>query len=108
MGQEECPRDEEGWERHLRQEGPEPCFGGYLRREVASSHRGHEEDLGLHQVAQAQRGPRHQARQRAGLSSRDLKSWTRVTVDGLRNLMILLDCVFYFCRRSGHAHSSGG
>merc|ERR1719454_1205443 len=38
---------------------------------------------------------------------RDLKSWTRVTVDGLRNLMILLDCVFYFCRRSGHAHSSG-
>ena len=47
-------------------------------------------------------------RRRAGLSSRDLKSWTRVTVDGLRNLMILLDCVFYFCRRSGHAHSSGG
>merc|ERR1712139_191541 len=47
-------------------------------------------------------------RLRAGLSSRDLKSWTRVTVDGLRNLMILLDCVFYFCRRSGHAHSSGG
>merc|ERR1712224_555413 len=27
-----------------------------IRREVASSHRGHEEDLGLHQVAQAQRG----------------------------------------------------
>merc|ERR1712224_131389 len=63
MGQEECPRDEEGWERHLRQEGPEPCFGGYLRREVASSHRGQEEDLGLHQVAQAQRGEDHQARQ---------------------------------------------
>merc|ERR1712146_806742 len=50
-------------ERHFRQEGLEPCVGGYLRCEVASSHSGHEEDLGLHQVAQAQRGPHHQARQ---------------------------------------------
>ena len=120
-----------------------------LVKNFQTSIRGHEEDLGLHQVAQAQRREDHQARQcaeggvpggeprhvedgrlcqqapvlrpwaspgdsaeefrlRAGLSSRDLKSWTRVTVDGLRNLMILLDCVFYFCRRSGHAHSSGG
>merc|ERR1712193_593566 len=47
---------------HLRQEDLEPCFGGHLRCEVASSHGGDEEDLGLHQEPQVERRTYHQAR----------------------------------------------
>merc|ERR1719301_298226 len=58
--EERCGHEEEG-RAHLRPEAAQRCVGGYLRCEEAPAHRGHEEDLGLHQEARAQRWPHDQA-----------------------------------------------
>merc|ERR1712070_126004 len=47
---------------HLRSQEAQPCAGGYLRWDNYAADGGDEEDLGLHQEVQAQRGPDYQAR----------------------------------------------